>query len=327
VGVAAGLLLTPARRYLRSPWPWCGAAVAFVIFLPNLLWQIQHHFVSLDFLKSIHARDIRMGRTDSFLIDQFWIATNPATVPLWLAGLFYVFFTADGKQYRPIGWIFIIPFVLFVLGKGRAYYMAPAYPMLFAAGAVWGERWVTSLSFQRGRIIRRTTWTALAIGALIDAAIVLPIAPPGSLWWWLADQANGGNFNEEVGWPELVQSVARIRDSLPAEDRVRLGILTADSGQAGAVNLYGPALRLPRAICGMNSHWYHGYGDPPPETLIVVGMTLDSAQSAFESCEIGGYASRPFGIKNSTIRNVAILVCRGPRQPWPQFWWTLQHYG
>lgn len=327
VGIAAGVLLTPTRRYLRSPWLWCGVALALLIFLPNLLWQIRHHFVSLDALQSIHARDIRMGRTDRFVPDQFWVTTNPATVPLWLAGLFYVFATKDGKRYRPIGWMFIVTFVSFVLGKGRSYYMAPGYPMLFAAGAVWSERWVASLSSQRALVVRRTACTALAIGALVDAAIVLPIAPPGSWWWQLADKANGGNFNEEIGWPELVQTIANIRDSLPVQERSRLGILVADSGQAGAINLYGPALGLPAAICGMNSHWYRGYGDPPPETVIVIGMKHDFAQRTFESCQIAGRVTNAFGIENSTIRNPEIFVCRDLRQPWHQFWNGFEYYG
>lgn len=327
MGIAASVLFTSARRYLRSPWLWSGAALAFVIFLPNLLWQFQHHFVSLDLLKSIHARDIRMGRTDGFVLSQFWIATNPVTVPLWLAGLFYLFATQDGKRYRPVGWMFVVPFVLFVIGRGRAYYLAPAYPMLFAAGAVWGERWIASINFRLALVVRRTTWSALAIGALVDTAIVLPIAPPGSWWWQLADKANGGNFNEEIGWPELVQTVAKIRDSLPVEERSRLGILVADSGQAGAINLYGPALSLPAAICGMNSHWYRGYGDPPPETVIVVGMTRDFAQRTFESCQIAGHVSNPFEIKNSTIRNPEIFLCRGLRHSWPQFWSEFHSYG
>ena len=327
VGIAAGLLFTPARRYLLSPWLWCGAALAFVIFLPNGVWQIRHHFVSLDFLKSIHARDIRIGRTDNFLLNQFWVATNPPTVPLWLAGLYYLFVSHDGKRYRPIGWMFVVPFVLFMIGKGRGYYMAPGYPMLLAAGAVWGERWVASLSSRRAVLIRRITWVAFAIGALVAAAQVLPIAPPGSWWWQFADKANGGNFNEEIGWPELVQSVATIRDSLPIEERSRLGILAGDSGQAGAINLYGPALGLPRAICGMNSHWLRGYGDPPPETVIVVGMSRAFAESAFESCQIAGHVSNRFGIKNSTIRGTDIFVCRNLRQPWPLFWQGFQSYG
>jgi hypothetical protein len=327
VGIAAGFLFTPARRYLRSPWLWCGIALAFVIFLPNFLWQIRHHFVSLDFLKSIHARDIRAGRTGTFVLDQFWTATNPPTVPLWLAGLCYLFATQDGKRYRPIGWMFIIPFALFVIGRGRGYYMAPAYPMLFAAGAVWGERWVATLNSRRARVIRGITWRFLAIGGLVVAAIVLPIAPPGSLWWQLADKANGGNFSEEIGWPELVETVASIRDSLPVEAQSGLGILTGDSGQAGAINLYGRALRLPRAICGMNSHWLRGYGDPPPETVIVVGMSRDFVQSAFESCQIAGHVSNHFGIKNSTIRDTDIFVCHSLRQPWPRFWQGFQYYG
>ena len=324
--IAVGVVLTPARRYLRSPWLWSGVALAVVIFLPNLLWQIRHNFASLQFLQSIHTRDIRMGRTDRFVLDQFWVATNPVTVPLWLAGLFYLF-TAENKRYRAIGWMFVIAFGLFVMAKARPYYLAPGYPMLFAAGAVWGERWIGSLSPRRAFAVRRTIWGAFAIGALVDAAIVLPIAPLGSWWWRVADKANGGNFNEEIAWPELVQTIARIRDSLPLEEQARLGILVADSGQAGAINLYGPELKLPGAICGMNSHWYRGYGDPPPDTVIVVGMTHEFVQRTFESCQIAGRISNPSGIENSTIRNPEIFICRGLRQPWAQFWSGFRYYG
>jgi Dolichyl-phosphate-mannose-protein mannosyltransferase len=327
LGIAAGFLFTPARRYLLSPWLWCGLALAFMIFLPNLLWQARHHFVTLDFLQSIHARDVRMGRTDNFVLGQFWIATSPPTVPLWLAGLFYVFATEDGKRYRPIGWMFIVPFVLFVIARGRAYYMAPGYPMLLAAGAVWGERWLATLPSPSVLAIRRSAWIALTIGALIVAATVLPIAPPGSFWWQSADKAIGGNFNEEIGWPELVQTVASIRDALPIEDRSRLGILAADSGQAGAINLYGPAFGLPKAICGMNSHWYRGYGKPTPETVIVVGMPRAFAEGAFESCEIAGHVTNRFGVKNSAVPNTEIFVCRGLRKPWPSFWQRMRSYG
>jgi hypothetical protein len=144
------------------------------------------------------------------------------------------------------------------------------------------------LSSRRALVIRRITWGTLVIGGTVSAAIVLPIAPPGSLWWRFAAKAHGGDFNEEIGWPELVETIASIRDSLPVEERSRLGILAGDSGQAGAINLYGPALRLPKAICGMNSHWLRGYGDPPPEEVIVIGMSREFAQSAFESCQIAG---------------------------------------
>jgi 4-amino-4-deoxy-L-arabinose transferase-like glycosyltransferase len=175
LGIVAGFLFTPARRYLRSRWLWCGIVLAFLIFLPNLLWQIRHHLISLDFLKSIHARDIRMGRTDTFVLDQFWIATSPPTIPLWLAGLFYLFATLDGKRYRPIGWMFIVPFLLFVIGRGRGYYMAPAYPMLLAAGV--GRAFVECAARSHNP---KDYLDGSGNGGLVDAAIVLPIAPPGS---------------------------------------------------------------------------------------------------------------------------------------------------
>ena len=139
-GVVAGVVLTPARRYLKSPWLSCGAAVAVAVWLPNLTWLIQHHFVTLEFLKSIHARDVRWGRADGFLLDQLWSCTNPVTVPLWVAGLGYLFAAPDGKHYRLLGWMYVVPLLAFLIAKGRGYYLAPAYPILLAAGAVWGER-------------------------------------------------------------------------------------------------------------------------------------------------------------------------------------------
>jgi hypothetical protein len=141
-----------------------------------------------------------------------------------------------------------------------------------------------------------------------------PIAPPGSWWWRFADKAHGGDFNEEIGWPELVQTIAAIRDSLPVEERSLSGILAGDSGLAGVINLFGPALRLPRAICGMNSHWLRGYGDPPPKMVIVVGMPREFVQRAFESCQIAGHVSNRFGIQNSVLRNTDIFLCHSLRQ-------------
>src|SRR5271166_3749133 len=148
-GIVVGVLVTNARRYLKSPWLWAGVAVSLLVFLPNLIWQIQHHFVSLEFLRHIHKRDIRWGRTKGFLPEQLFIAANMITIPLWVAGLFFYFRKPDGKPFRMIGWMAVVPFVLFLIAKGRGYYMAPVYPMLLAAGAVVEERWLASLSAGR----------------------------------------------------------------------------------------------------------------------------------------------------------------------------------
>jgi hypothetical protein len=306
-GIGAGIVFTPARRYVRSGWLWGGVALAFAIFLPNLIWQIRHDFVTLDFLRSIHTRDVQLGRTDGFLSGQFWIATNAFTVPLWIAGLVFLFTNEAGRRFRMLGWMFVIPLALFVLARGRDYYMAPAYPMLLAAGAVWCERWV-----KRWLVI-----VLLATGGLLWAAPVLPIAPVDSAFWRFADRVNGGNFNEQIGWPELAQTVAQIRATLPAQT----GILVADTAQAEAIDLYAP--ELPAAISVANSHWFRGYGNPPPKPLIAVGFPDAFVQRHLASCVKAGSV----GLENSSIGGKNVFVCEGPIQPWPRFWQDAKHYG
>jgi len=324
-GLVIGVLATDARKYLKSKWLWAGIGLSLLIFLPNLIWQIRHDFISLDFLRHIHARDVRIGRTDGFWIDQLTITTCPVTVPLWITGLFSLFVVPEFRRYRPITWMFIVPFALFVIAKGRGYYMAPAYPMLLAVGAVIEKRWVQGLSPGWSRLVRAGTLAVLAIGGVVVAAVALPVAPVGSAWW---EKANMRDFREEIGWPELVAEVARIRDSLPVEERGRTGILATNYGEAGAINLYGATFGLPGAISGVNSYWLRGYGDPPPEALIVLGLSSERANDLFESCELAGHVTNRYDIRNEeTLEHPDIFVCSRPRNPWPEFWNKFRHFG
>jgi 4-amino-4-deoxy-L-arabinose transferase-like glycosyltransferase len=224
-GVVAGVFLTPLRRHLRSPWLWGGVGVSLLVFLPNLLWQFQHHFVTLEFVKSIHARDIRWGRAQGFLGEQFLSCANPVTIPLWCGGLRHVLVSPAGRRYRMLGWMYVVPLAAFILAKGRGYYLAPAYPMLMAAGAVRGEHLVSSLNPPRAQAIRRITWGMLAWGGLITAAITIPLAPLNSTWWRVADRMNGC-FNYEIGYKEMVATVAQVRNRLPAKERATTGVAT-----------------------------------------------------------------------------------------------------
>lgn len=325
LGIVAAVGATRARRYFASKWLWLGVVLSIVIFLPNIIWQAHHHFISLDFLKSIHQRDIRWGRTRDFLPGQLRL-TLLAT-PLCIAGLYFYLIAAAGRRFRMLGWMYIFALALFVIAKGRWYYLAGAYPMLYAAGAVWGERWLASFGRGWSGVIRGLTWVALIADAALIFAIALPSAPVNSPRWKFAAK-NNGDLVEELGWPELTQEVANIRDSLPAQDHIRLGILAGNYGEAGAINLYGPKYGLPRAISGINSFWARGYGDPPPETLIVIGLSQDLLTRNFSACEVAGHVPNPYGIENEEIRDHPDLyVCRGLRQSWPEFWSDFQYYG
>jgi 4-amino-4-deoxy-L-arabinose transferase-like glycosyltransferase len=327
IALLGAMLLTPNRRYLRSPWFWCGVALALVIFAPNLSWQYRHHFVSLAWMRSIHARDIRLGRTDNFLLNQFWQITNPGAVPLWLAGLWFLFARPEGKRWRMLGWMYLLTLVCLMAARGRDYYLAPSYPMLFAAGAAWAESLLGSLPARRRTRYLHTAWITLGISALVVAALMLPFVPVNSLWWRVQD-ATSHQLNMEIGWPELAATVAHVRDSVPTSDQAALGVMAADEGEAGAVNLYGRAYDLPRAISGMNSNWLRGYGDPPPQTVIAVGFKPDELNQIFAACQVAAQLSNSYGVVNDIFRDRdRVYICRNIRSPWPEFWKHFQYYG
>jgi hypothetical protein len=325
LGIAVAALLTDARRYFRSKWLWYGVGLSILIFLPNLIWQARNQFVSLEFLQHIHARDVRMGRAKNFLPEQLKLTLGG--IFLALAGLYFALFSRNGKRFRMLGWMYLIPLALFMIAKGRAYYLAAAYPMLYAAGSVWAEQSLSRIGSLAGNLIRLLVWVVLIADAALMASITLPISAADSPWATRAMKING-DFCEEIGWPELVETIAKVRDALPAEDRVHVGILAGNYGEAGAVNLYGPQYGLPPAISGVNSFWQRGYGDPPPQTLIVVGRNLDQIQDAFVSCTLAAHTWNRFGVLNEETReHPDIFVCRTLRQPWPEYWKTARHFG
>ena len=324
-GLVMGVLLTQLRSNLASKWLWLGAGCSILIFLPNLLWQINHNFISLDFLRHIHERDVRIGRTKDFLPDQLLLTLGG--FPLALAGLYFYFFRRDFSRFRALGWMYITPFVLFLVAQGRGYYLAPAYPILYAGGAVWLEQIVAGVGMMWSRTIVAVVSIALTITIVLTAAVALPIAPINSEWWRFASNING-DLPEEIGWPDLVDQIAKIRDGLPPNEQQQLGILAGNYGEAGAINLYGPSRNLPRAISGVNSLWQRGYGDPPPQTLIVVGLSHQFVEKHFDSFTAVARQSNRYGVVNEeTSGERYIYLCRGLREPWPEFWRKFQRYG
>jgi 4-amino-4-deoxy-L-arabinose transferase-like glycosyltransferase len=226
-GLVAGVLFTPARRYLKSPWLWAGVAIALLIFLPNLLWMAQHDFISIQKLSAVHARDVGNGYYKWFLLDQLYSAANPSSICLWVLGLYFFWRSSSEPNYRPLVRMYAVPLVGFLALQGRGYYLAPAYPMLIAGGAYYiGERVRNWAPADRNA---KYSWLyySLIIGGLCAASFSIPVVPLNSFWWKLADNIHQ-LYREEVGWPELVKTVADIRDSVPPEERSRLGILAGN---------------------------------------------------------------------------------------------------
>ena len=323
-GVLAGILFTGARKYLGTPWPWLGAFLALALVTPNLLWLAQHHFVYYDFVQFLHRRDVAEGLTKFFLLDQITL-TLPA-LPLWVAGLYFCLASPVAKDFRPIAWMYLVPLLLFVLANGRGYYLAPAYPMLYAPGAVFVEPFFAQWQVRRPLLIRAGVPAYLLLGNLGAAAFALPLAPIGSSWFHLAEKVNI-TLRDEVGWKDLVATLAHVRDSLPPESRAHLGILAENYGEVGAINLYGPARGLPRAISGVNSSWERGYGNPPPQTLLIVGFPREFVEANLIACRLIAQNTNSYGIANEeTTARRDIFLCGPPKAGWPAFWASFQFF-
>jgi hypothetical protein len=197
--------------------------------------------------------------------------------------------------------------------------------MLIAAGAVVWQGWIDRLSVQKARRIKRITWAGIAIGAVISAALALPIASINSPLWDITSEVHD-TFTEQIGWPEFIQKVADIYADLPEEEKARAGIFAAENDEAAALNLYGSQYGLPRAISASDTFWLRGYGDPPPETLIIVGYEQADVNAAFEQCEMAGTITNAYGVENDLRDPPHVFVCRGPRWSWPELWDRAKRY-
>jgi hypothetical protein len=322
-GILAGVALTGARKYLLSVWFWAGIAVALVIFAPNFAWLVRHDFVSYKFLQHIHARDVAIGRAEGFLLGQFRTNANLFAAPVWVAGVIAYF---RSKRYRMLGWMFVVPVAVFWVSKGRFYYTCGAYPMVLAMGAAAWERWLA----QRPKWARVTVATVGFAGVALVGAYVwagwVPIATSGPLRAFALK--NSGDLREEIGWEELVKTVAAVRDSLPADERAHLGIAVGNYGEAGAIEMLGAKYHLPRPISTVNSFWLRGYPTPAPTTLIVLGNSRKRADQLFTGCRLVAHNGNSEGVKNEESENHPdIFVCGPLRFPWAEAWKNAQEFG
>jgi 4-amino-4-deoxy-L-arabinose transferase-like glycosyltransferase len=327
VGIVGGVLLSDARKYLASKWLWIGVGIAVLLFLPNVIWQAKHDFISLDFLKHLHERDVRQGRNTGFLAGQILFCVNLVTVPLAAMGLWFLSAKEQGRRYTVAGWTVLVTFLLFWIAKARFYYTAPIYPVLLAAGSVAFGNWLKSANSGITKLVNEAQWACILLSGAVFAVFVMPIAPFGGAAWRVTSKLHD-QFREQIGWQELTEHVAAVYNSLPETERVRTGILAGNYGEGGALNLYGPAMGLPHAMAGTNSFWYRGYDPREPQTVILVGIEMDEAEANFESCSVVAKNTNRFGVENEESRDHPdIYLCRGLKGTWAAFWKKFRRYG
>src|SRR5438132_7027029 len=249
VAVVIGLALTRERRFLIAREFWIGAAIAFLIFLPNLIWLVRHDWPFLELMHNIRQthRDVVRGPI-AFFLDQAQIM-NPILFPLWLGGLVWLFLGREGRRFRVLGIVYIVLLAAFIALRGKNYYLASIYPLLFAAGAVGLENIKTT----RGKSVRVVYAISVLASAVILAPTVSPIlSPEGAIAYQkklgfappeAENQPTGPlpqYFADEFGWEEMARETAHVYKSLSPDEQARTAIFANSYGQAGAIDFFGP---------------------------------------------------------------------------------------
>jgi Dolichyl-phosphate-mannose-protein mannosyltransferase len=343
--VTVALLLTHHRRELARPWIWIAILIAVVIFLPNLFWQISHHFPTIEDLENVRreGKNVVLGPV-AFVREQIF-DVRPVLAPVVVLSLYW--FLRD-RRWRLLGLIFAVFFVLMEVAHAKNYYVFPIYPMVFAGGAVAIERIISHIT-NRGSAPAESTKRAarirIAIRTALVVIIILGTIPAFPLVTWFLpperllayenavgikpaktevhhDSPLPQPVADQFGWPEMVREVAAIYDSLPPEDRAQTGIWAGNYGEAGAVNLFGPQYGLPRAYSRHQNHWYWG---PPPQVyknLIVIQWSLDDVRDNCMSFQAFEHYER-FGMGEE---NRPIYLCRGVKFDIQKIWWHSHHW-
>ena len=278
-----GTLLTEWRRWLLNGWFWGGVAIAFAITLPNILWQANRHF---PFIELQHNHHNVILPALQFVYAQA-LLVNLLSSAFVIAGAVF-FLTTPMKRFRALGWTFIAYMLLMYALHAKDYLVTPVYPVMFAAGAVATERWFAG-TWSR-RFVAAYVIAACALSALMLPTYV-PVLPIDAFARYYQrtglhrteaeenqHSAVPDYYSDNFGWKERAEAVARYYNALPAEERPKTAIYGGFYGQAGAIDHYGPALGLPKAICSHHSYWYWGRRGYTGESVITLDVNLDYLQ-------------------------------------------------
>ena len=326
-GIVVGMLLTPQRRSLLSPWIWIGGAIAFLIFVPNLLWNVRHHFPFLELQANIRriGRDVPLGPLAFF--GEEILTLLPLTLPIWLAGLWLYLFSARGKPFRALGWAWVFTAAVIITLNPRIYYLYPAFPLLFAGGSVMWESWLRQ---------PRHAWLKLAYPALMIVAgavlspLVIPVLPPETYVRYtnalhlqpprLETHKLGPLpqiFADQFGWEEMAATVARVYNNLPPEVRPQTAIFGQNYGQAGAIDLFGPKYGLPPAISGHQSYFLWGPRGYTGESMIVMDDRQERLEQLFAFVRKVASIYHPYSMP---YEHFDVFYCRGLKRPLNEIW-------
>ena len=331
IALIAALLLSPQRRILKSRWCAAGVAVLLLIALPNLLWQWDHQFATWVFLSGVAHSDKNIKLPPlTFLIQQMKILLI-STAPLWIGGLVWLALGRSTRAWRFVAFTYLIFLSMMMAMHAKDYYVAPIYPVLFAAGAVGLGK------MTRGAWPSVTYAIVLALTFVFATGpVVLSILPPDRYNAYTAILFNPKNSQSEkftsplpqilsdrFGWQRMVQGFAARYNALPPEIRAHTGIICSNYGEASAVDILGRAYGLPTAISGHQNYFYWGWNNYTGESMLTLGQSASDYTANYDQVVDLG----PFDNKWSMdFEHLHYFWLRHRKRPYSQDWPLLKHW-
>ncbi len=333
LGIVVGLVFTPTRREFFRRWIWLGGAIAFVIFLPHILWEIHNGFPTFEFIHNATMKKNLPEPPLHFMANSA-LQMHPFTLPIWLAGLAFFFIAKAGRAYRLFGWVYVSVLVLFLLTRAKPYYLAPAYLFLFAGGAVAIEAFI-----QRGNLnwLKPASLVVLLLGGAVLAPYTLPVLPvetflkyqdfmglkPGT-----GEKGESGRLPQQYadmfGWENIAATTATVYNSLSREERQKCVIGASNYGEAGAIDFFGKKYGLPHAISSHNNYWIWGPGEKPGEIAIIVGGDQKGYGEMYEDVQHAATVVSEYARSSET--NLHVYLCRRPKMTLQQVWPRLRNF-
>lgn len=302
-GIAVGILFTPLRKELKTKYPYIAIAIAFLIFSPYIFWNITHDFAHLEFMRNAASRKYGGLTPVSFILDQILIL-NPLSILIWLPGIIFYFFNKTEKKYRAVGFIWLTTFIiLFINWYSKGEYIAAAYQILFAGGAVMIEKW----SLQKRWIKYAVTVPVIIIGIMF-APFARPILSVKTFLEYqnaigLKPPSNEGHetvlpqfYSDMFGWEDLARNVSDVYQSLSEKERKNTVVYCGNYGEAGAIEYYSKKYPLPEVICPHNNYWYWWTDDNINTTIIIIGGELEEHLEALEEVYKAGFHQTKFAM-------------------------------
>lgn len=318
------LIITKRWSVLKSYWMYIGGVISLAMFLPHVIWEINHGWPTLEFMhNATEYKNLSLSPIAFF--SQLIIGLNPFTLPLWFGGLLFLLLSKETKEYRYLGWIAIVFVLVYLFQNSKFYYVLPVFPFLLSSGAVALER----LS-QKYRLTK-LKWIIVST-MIISGTLLMPLAVPVlpvkqfvsyaktlGLWNLIRMEKGEGDtlplhYVYRFGWEELVDKVGTVYNALPQDEKKKCAILASWYGIAGAIDHFGYKYDLPNAICPRNSYWIWGTHGYSGEEVLAVGYNADSLKKYFNEVERVAY------FENTYAYDVEIYLCKKPKVALDKVW-------